>query len=51
MAKQMKYADAIHAQNVVILGPEELAAQKVKIKHMSTGTETWVDLHQLIHHA
>ncbi len=51
MARQMKYADAIHAQHVVILGPEELAAQKIKIKHMSTGTETLMDLAHFTDHA
>lgn len=51
MAKQMKYADAIRAQRVVMLGPEELAHQQVKVKDMVTGAEQVVDVKTFIDHA
>ncbi len=45
--KQLEYANAIGARNVIILGPKELAEKKVKIKNMETGEERLVDLETL----
>lgn len=42
--KQMEYANAIGAKNVVILGPKELEQRKAKVKDMNTGVETLMDL-------
>lgn len=41
---QMKYANKIRARNTVIIGADELAAGKVKIKNMDTGDQIEVDL-------
>lgn len=41
---QMKYADKIGAQYVVILGDSELESGVVKLRKMADGTETEVDL-------
>ncbi|MBI4150765.1 histidine--tRNA ligase [Candidatus Woesearchaeota archaeon] len=45
--KQLEYANAIGAKNVIILGPKELAEKKVKIKNMQTGEERLVELASL----
>lgn len=37
--KQLEYANAIGAKNVIILGPKEWADKKVKVKNMATGEE------------
>ena len=37
---QMKYADKIGARYVLVLGGDELAKGKAKLKHMSDGNET-----------
>jgi len=41
---QMKYADKINAKHTVILGGNEIATGKAKIKEMATGTQTEVAL-------
>ena len=39
LGNQFKYADSIKAKNVIIVGPDELKQNKVKIKDMKTGKE------------
>lgn len=39
LANQMKYANAIGAKNVLIIGSEEVAKKKVKVKNMKSGKE------------
>ena len=41
---QMKYADKIGAQYTAVIGSDELAAGKVKVKNMSTGESTELEL-------
>lgn len=41
---QMKYADKIEAKYSMVLGDDDLAANKAKIKHMATGTTKEVPL-------
>ena len=36
---QFKYADKIGAKNVIVIGEDELASGKVKVKNMETGVE------------
>ena len=40
--KQMKYADAIKVPYVCILGENEIAVGKLKLKNMKTGEESLV---------
>lgn len=44
---QMKYANKIGAQNVVIIGEEELARNLVRIKDMETGEQTEISLEKI----
>lgn len=44
---QFKYADKIGAEFVAVIGSEELANEKVKVKEMSTGTEAVVPFDSL----
>ncbi|MDO4529640.1 MAG: His/Gly/Thr/Pro-type tRNA ligase C-terminal domain-containing protein, partial [Lachnospiraceae bacterium] len=37
---QMKYANKIHAPYVIVLGADEIASGKVRIKNMEDGSET-----------
>lgn len=43
---QMKYANKIGAKNTVIIGENELAEQKAKVKKMETGEQTEIALNQ-----
>ena len=43
---QMKYANKIGAKNTVIIGENELAEQKAKVKNMETGEQTEIALDQ-----
>ncbi len=45
---QMKYANKIGAKNTVILGGDEIAANKVSVKNMETGEQTEVALDKLV---
>ncbi|MGD8868131.1 MAG: histidine--tRNA ligase [Gemmatimonadales bacterium] len=47
IGNQLKSADQLNARWAVILGPSEVDAQQARLKDMSTGTETMVDLDQL----
>ena len=40
----MKYADKIGARYTVVLGDEELAAKKARLKNMTDGTQQEIDL-------
>ena len=48
LKKRMKKADQKHAVAVVIIGDEEISRQRVKLKHMQTGTEEDVSIEQLV---
>ena len=41
---QMKYANKIHAKNTLIIGDNELAENKGRLKNMETGEQTDVTL-------
>ncbi|MHB2025383.1 MAG: histidine--tRNA ligase [Elusimicrobiota bacterium] len=43
LGAQFKYADAKKATHAILIGPEEKAAQKVKIKTLANGEERLVD--------
>ena len=40
----MKYANKIEAKYLLVIGEDELASKKAKIKNMATGEEIEVDL-------
>ena len=44
---QMKYANKIKARYVVILGEDEIAGGKVKVKNMNDGSETETDIDRI----
>ena len=44
---QMKYANKTGAEYVIILGEDELAGGKVKIKHMSDGDEKEISIDEI----
>ncbi|MBO7526108.1 MAG: histidine--tRNA ligase, partial [Clostridia bacterium] len=44
---QFKYADKIKAKFVGVIGSDELALGKIKIKRMDTGEETFVDTEKI----
>lgn len=44
LKSQFKMADKLQARWVVIVGPEELAQEKVRVRDMQTHTETVIDL-------
>ena len=46
--KQMKYADAIHVPFVCVLGENEIAENKVTVKHMKTGEQQTVARDEVI---
>jgi histidyl-tRNA synthetase len=48
LQKQFKYADAKGIPLVIILGPEELAADVAKIKILKTGEERTLPLHEVV---
>lgn len=45
---QFKYADKQHAENVVTIGDDEITSGKVKVKRMSDGNQTEVNIDDLI---
>jgi histidyl-tRNA synthetase len=47
LGNQMKYANSIGAKKVIVVGPEELKAGKVKVRDMKTGRETKARLDSL----
>jgi histidyl-tRNA synthetase len=49
MKKQMGYADAKKIPYVAIVGGDEMAQGKVKLKNMSSGEQGLVSLEELIH--
>ncbi len=48
MKKQFAFADKKNTPFVVILGPEEKETGKIKIKNMLTGTQKFMEFHELI---
>lgn len=49
LKSQFKLADKLSAAYVVILGPDELAAQQATVRNMATHEETTVPLAQVVH--
>ncbi|GFN33588.1 histidine--tRNA ligase [Paenibacillus xylaniclasticus] len=47
MKAQMKSADRLQARYTVILGDDELARGEIALKHMATGEQRFVALHEL----
>lgn len=47
MGKSLKYADAKHAKNVIIVGPKELEKNAVTIRDMKTGKQEIVPLPEI----
>jgi len=45
---QMKYANKIGAKNTVIIGPDELERNTVKVKNMETGEQTETSLDKIV---
>ena len=41
---QMKYANKINAENVIVLGEDEIKNKKCKVKNMKTGEEKEVEM-------
>lgn len=48
ISKQLEYANAIGAEYVIVIGSQEKAAKKAKLKNMTTGEEQLLDLNGLI---
>lgn len=48
LVKQFKYADTKHIPQVIIIGPEEIAAKTVTVKSMNTGKSVTTPQNQLI---
>ncbi len=48
MKKQMGYADAKHIPYVAIIGGDEMAAQKMMLKNMTTGEQQLVSVEECI---
>ena len=44
---QMKYADKLGAENVIVLGDSELESGEVNVKHMADGIQTKTSLKNL----
>ena len=47
LGNQFKYANNIKAKKVIIIGPDELKKNKVKIKDMDSGKEETIDISKL----
>ncbi len=47
LGNQFKYADAIKAKNVIVIGSDEVKSGKVKVKDMASGKEKVVDIRKL----
>lgn len=48
MKKQFKYADDKHIPYVAIVGEEEIKSQTISLKHMQSGTQSKLTIHELI---
>jgi histidyl-tRNA synthetase len=48
LGKQLEYADSLRIPYLVVIGPQELQSQVVKIKDMSTRKETEVPISELV---
>jgi len=48
LGNQFKYANKINAKKVIIVGPDELKENKVKIKDMGSGKEELMDVSELL---
>ena len=50
MGKNFKYADAVGAENVIIVGEKELETGSVNVRDMASGTQTVVGIEGLVSH-
>lgn len=48
LGNQFKFADRIKAKKVIIVGPDELKQNKVKVKDMGSGKEEQLNLNALL---
>jgi histidyl-tRNA synthetase len=48
ISKHMKHANSINADNVIILGENEIAEKKASVKNMKTGEQVKVDFDKLV---
>ncbi|MHA2281194.1 MAG: histidine--tRNA ligase [Promethearchaeota archaeon] len=48
ISKHMKHANSINAENVIIIGENEIAEKKASVKNMKTGEQVKVDFHKLV---
>ena len=48
LAKQLSYANALGAKNLIVLGPNEVKKKEVKVKNMATGKETKKSLGKIL---
>ncbi|MGB0427908.1 MAG: His/Gly/Thr/Pro-type tRNA ligase C-terminal domain-containing protein [Flavobacteriales bacterium] len=48
MNKQMKYANQKQIPYVALLGEDEMAENKILVKHMESGTQDLLSIEQLI---
>ena len=48
LSKQLEYANAAKIPYLIVLGPQEIQSQAVKVKNMATGTETAVPIAGLV---
>jgi histidyl-tRNA synthetase len=48
LKNQFKYADARKARFALVLGPEEASSGKIKAKELATGSESLLDLKELV---
>ena len=47
LSKQLDYANKLSVEFAVIIGPKELAENRVKIRDMKTGKEEEIELNKL----
>jgi histidyl-tRNA synthetase len=48
MGKNFKYADAVGAENVIIVGEKELETGSVNVRDMASGTQTMIGIEDLV---
>jgi histidyl-tRNA synthetase len=48
LSKQIEYADSTHIPYLIVLGPKEIESKVVKLKSMSTRTETPIPINEVV---
>ena len=51
LSNQLKYASSRNIQYVIIVGPKELAENKVKLRNMKSGKEEVIELGEILKYA